>query len=99
MIEAQSRFRPIVSERFKNQGPDACRSWIESENVKLEDYEGRKVDRGQWVEGWDLRRSPSINRDSRNGGTKTRLMSVRSALLAKGRPEECEDSQFAAQYE
>ena len=35
MIEAQSRFRPTVSERFKNQGPDACRSWIETEYVKL----------------------------------------------------------------
>jgi hypothetical protein len=83
----------------KIKSPDACRSWIETEYVKLEDYEGRKVDRGQWVEGWDLRKCPSINRDGRNGGSKTRLMSVRSALLAKGRPEECEDSQLAAQYE
>jgi len=35
MIEAQSRFRSTMSERGKNQGPDACRSWIETEDVKL----------------------------------------------------------------
>jgi hypothetical protein len=52
----------------KIKGPDACCRWIETEYVKLEDYEGRKVDRGTVGEGWDLRRFPAINRDGRNGG-------------------------------